>query len=345
LKTHANIPIFIPHAGCPHTCSFCDQRAISGRAGPPTPDQVRETLAAAHDTLKAPAEIAFFGGSFTAVAPDYRRSLLGVAAEFLDGETFTGIRVSTRPDAIDLGILDELSAAGVTAIELGAQSMDDEVLRHSGRGHTAEDTREAARLIRVHGFSLGLQVMTGLPGDTDQKALATAVELAVLSPDTMRIYPALVLRGSQLEELYQRGDYRPQTLEQAIDLCAQLLRLFTREGVRVIRLGLHNEANTQDSIVAGPCHPAFRELVEGQILLEDVFSAIKADQIPTGPLTISVAPGSQSKMAGQNRRNIAALEKLGYRTSIYTDPNLGYLQLTVGGAPPRVPEGSTNIPV
>jgi len=283
-------------------------------------------LERARVTLKTPAEIAFFGGSFTAIPPDYRRSLLEAAAEFLDGEIFIGIRVSTRPDAIDRGILDELAFAGVTAIEIGAQSMDNEVLRCSGRGHTPEHTRAAARLIRASGFSLGLQMMTGLPGDTDQKALTTARELAALNPDTMRIYPALVLRGSQLEEFYHSGNYRPQTLEGATGLCAQLLRFFTGEGVRVIRLGLHNEVGAQAGIVAGPSHPAFRELVEGQILLEEAQAAIHTAGIPPGPLAIYIAPGSQSKMAGQNRRNIIALEKLGYRPTIRPDPELGYLQ-------------------
>ena len=265
-----NVAIFVPHAGCPHTCIFCDQRAISGTAQPPTLQQVRDILTSARNTLKTPAQIAFFGGSFTAIEPDYRRDLLAVAAKFLDGEKFTSIRISTRPGAINPGILAQLKASGVSAIELGAQSMDEQVLAFAQRGHTVAQTVHAARLIREGGFSLGLQMMTGLPGDTDDKSLATAHQLAELKPDTMRIYPAAVLRGSALAALYQSGSYRPQTLEQAIALCAKLLRLFTGRGIPVIRLGLQQQAGVE--ILAGPHHPALRELVEGQVLLEQVLA-------------------------------------------------------------------------
>ena len=332
MKRKANVPIFIPHVGCPHDCSFCDQRAISGRQHPPTAEDVRAILTDARQTLRqrgSAAEIAFFGGSFTVIEPRYRRDLLKAAGDFLDGDVFTGIRISTRPDAIDQAILDELERSGVTAIELGAQSMDDEVLRLSGRGHSSAQTASAARLIRDQGFSLGLQRMTGLPGDTDEKAVATAKKLAELKPDTIRIYPALILQGSELERQYQRGVYRPQALEEAVALCAHLLRYFNGQGIRVIRLGLHQEAEMQARIIAGPYHPAFRELVEGEILLGQAVSAIRASSIPPGPIRILVAPGSQGKMAGQNRRNIKALTALGYPPRISAAKQLKYLQLAI----------------
>jgi len=332
LKRKANVPIFVANAGCPHACSFCDQRAISGSQRLPTPEDARQILEDARKTLKhreTAAEIAFFGGSFTAIEPEYRRALLEVAAEFLGDGVFKGIRVSTRPDAIDQGALEELRHSGVTAIELGAQSMDDEVLKRSGRGHNSEHTTSAATLIREHGFSLGLQMMTGLPGDTDEKALASAVKLTRLQPDTMRVYPTIVLQGSELERQYKSGVYRPQTIEQATALCAQLLRYFNGDGIRVIRLGLQQEAGMQTRIVAGSYHPAFRELVEGEILLGEAMSAIRASKISPGPIKILVSPGSQGKMIGQNRRNIKTLSSLGYLPRVYADEGLQYLQAAV----------------
>jgi len=292
---------------------------------------VRAGLKEACATLQSrevSAEIAFFGGSFTAVAPDYRRALLAVAGEFLREGIFTGIRVSTRPDAIDCEVLSELEGVGVTAIELGAQSMDDQVLSLAGRGHTADHTVKAAGMIRGHGFSLGLQMMTGLPGDTREKAIETARRLADLKPDTVRIYPTLVLEGSGLGREYAAGRYQPQTLEEATGLCATLLRFFTGEGIKVIRLGLAQESGLAAKLIIGPHHPAFRELVEGQILLEEVRKAIQEGQIPSGPIEIEVSPGSISKMAGQNRRNIEALEQMGYIPKISPSETMGYLQVS-----------------
>ena len=255
--------MFVPHIGCPHRCSFCDQRAITGQQKAPTPQDVRDAAEAGLRTLGAAAreaQIAFFGGSFTAIAPDYRRSLLKAAYPFVKSGQYAGIRLSTRPDAIDGEILDELRAFGVTAIELGAQSMDDAVLRQNGRGHTAEATRAAAQKIRDAGFSLGLQMMTGLFCDTDAGARRTAEEFAALLPREVRIYPALVLRGTALCDRYARGEYRPQTLEGAVALCTDLLTFFERRGITVIRLGLHETPALDASFVAGPRHPAFGEL-------------------------------------------------------------------------------------
>ncbi|MCL2579837.1 MAG: radical SAM protein [Oscillospiraceae bacterium] len=329
------VAVFIPHAGCPHACCFCDQRAISGQNHPPTPAQVRATLSAAADTLQAPAEIAFFGGSFTAVDANYRRALLDVAGEFLTAGHFTGIRISTRPDAVDREILRELAGTGVTAIELGAQSMNDRVLNLAGRGHTTAQTAEAAKMIRESGFSLGLQMMTGLPGDDAETTLATARALANLTPDTIRIYPTLVLAGSGLTREYTAGRYIPQTLGEAVDLCAELLKFFAGSGIKVIRLGLQQESTLMAKLVAGPHHPAFRELVEGKILLEQVTGIIRQKQISPGRVEIEVAPGAVSKMAGQNRRNITALEKAGYNPRVTTNPMLNDLEIRVAHSTPR----------
>lgn len=332
MKRHANIAFFVPHTGCPHSCSFCDQRAISGSVRPPTPEEIRETLARAKAQLgekSARAEVAFFGGSFTAIEGGLRRSLLEAAAPFVGEGGFAGIRVSTRPDRIDEAILTELRQYGVTAIELGAQAMDDRVLALAGRGHTAGDVEKASVLIKKNGFSLGLQMMTGLPGDSDEGGAKTAELLAELGPDTLRIYPALTLAGTELERLYLAGSYRPQTLEEAVSLCARLLLYFTERGIRVIRLGLHQTETMSTGLTAGPHHPAFRELVEGKILLDRARDALNRQGIPPGPVVLWVAPGSESKMAGQNRRNLQALQGMGYRPVIRADGSIPYLSVSV----------------
>lgn len=317
----ANVALFVPHAGCPHQCSFCNQRAITSHAGPPGDHEIREAAETALRSLgedAGRAEIAFFGGSFTAIPePDMRRMLDAAWPYVADGR-FHGIRVSTRPDAVDPRILDILKSRGVTAVELGAQSMDDRVLALNGRGHSAAQVERAAGLIKSAGLELGLQMMTGLYGDTDQGALETVRRLLALGPDTLRIYPTLVLEGTRLAALYRRGDYRPQTVEDAAALCGRLLRLCQAAGVPVIRLGLHDME--RDSFVAGPWHPAFREICEGGLYLEAARRALQGRA--AGDYVLLVPKGAVSRMAGQNRRNLAALSAAGYRCKIREDGGL-----------------------
>ena len=310
---HANVAVFVPHNGCPHRCSFCDQRAITGQAGQPSGEEVRRTAEAAAQTLRksgCPAEFAFFGGSFTAVDPSYMETLLQSAAPFLKDGTFSGIRVSTRPDAVGEERLRVLRQYGVTAIELGAQSMSDEVLQKNGRGHTAADVRDAAARIRAFGFSLGLQMMTGLYGDTPEGARRTAKELIALQPDTVRIYPTLVMRGTQLAEWYEAGSYRPQTLAEAVPLCAELLQWFEAAGISVIRVGLHSTPDLQKNLLAGPYHPAFRELCESRIFREQIAGLLRGKE--PGDITIEVHPRDLSKAVGQRGENRDYFRKLGY---------------------------------
>ncbi len=307
---HSNIAIFIPHSGCPHQCSFCNQRTISGQASSPSPEEVSGILRQAKVEIADPAntEIAFFGGSFTAVPASYRRTLLKAAEPFLGEDGFSGIRISTRPDAIDREVLSELKEAGVTAIELGAQSMRNEVLSANGRGHTAEQVRTASALIREQGFSLGLQMMTGLYQDDREGALFTARELAECRPDTMRIYPVAVLKGTELGRLWEAGIYRPMELAESVDLCAELLWYFHLKGIRVIKAGLHASAEVEANRLAGAYHPAFRELCEQRIYRERAMELLSC--IPgADPVTIGVSPRAVSKMAGQKRENILLLEK------------------------------------
>lgn len=241
-----NISIFVPHIGCPCRCTFCDQRTISGQTAPPTPADVRAACEKAFEKDGFSYEIAFFGGSFTAIDPAYMQSLLAAAAPYVQAGKATGIRVSTRPDCVDDAVLALLKSYGVTAVELGCQSMDDRVLTRCRRGHTAADSIAAAQCVHRAGLELGVQMMTGLPGDTDDTALETAGQLIALRPATVRIYPTVVLAGTELERQYRSGDYVPQTVEQAVDLCSRLVPLFTAAGVRIIRLGLHSSPEVKE---------------------------------------------------------------------------------------------------
>ncbi|MBC8569257.1 elongator complex protein 3 [Zongyangia hominis] len=316
---HANVSIFVPHAGCPHRCSFCDQRAISGEEHAPTPQEVRRICQGALSDLGENAktsEIAFFGGSFTAIERDYMVSLLEAAQPFVGKGGFGGIRISTRPDAVGEEMLSLLSSYGVTAIELGAQSMEDRVLLLNERGHTAADVADASRRIKARGFSLGLQMMVGLYGDTPQGAFETAKKLAALSPDAVRIYPVVVLEGTKLGELYARGIYRLPGFERVVEYCAQMLLLFEGRGIPVIRLGLHASPELEEKILAGFYHPAFRELCEGRIYYNNAAEALGRQKIFGGDVVFYVSPGSASKMAGQKRENLRKLEEQGYRVKI-----------------------------
>ena len=255
-----SVALFVPHVGCPQQCSFCDQRAITGGAQPPTPWQVWQTAQAAASHLGQQVkdtEIAFFGGSFTAIPRGQMLALLAPAKEAVERFGFRGLRCSTRPDAIDGEVLSLLKAYHMVAVELGAQSMDGEVLRRNRRGHSPEDTVRAAGLIRAAGLELGLQMMTGLYGSTPEKDVETARALIALQPATARVYPTVVLEGTHLAALYRQGHYHPQTLEEAVALCARLLPLFEEAGVRVIRVGLHAQEDVERRRVAGPYHPAF----------------------------------------------------------------------------------------
>ena len=326
--------IFVPHNGCPHQCSFCNQRSITGQREQPTPDDVRRVVQKARECLNGEeqAEIAFFGGSFTAIDRGYMVALLEAAVPFVREGPFMGIRISTRPDAIDRQILALLRTYGVTSIELGAQSMDDCVLACNGRGHTAVQVEEAAACIRSEGFSLGLQMMTGLYGDTPAGAKQTAHRLAALEPDTMRIYPTIVMRGTDLERKYRAGDYLPMPLEDAVDLCAELLEGFERQGIRVIRLGLHSTPELERDRVAGPWHPAFRELCESRRIFNGLLRALEENLIYNATIKIKVNPKWRSKVVGQKRANVMELLKRGYTAYVVEDPTVLENQLIIASS-------------
>lgn len=312
MKNKGNIAIFVPHAGCPHQCSFCDQRKISAAQQIPTLEQVQEICrqAIAYPRRPKQLEIAFFGGSFTAIPEKEQNALLEAVQPFLAMEGVTGIRISTRPDCITPEILQRLQQFHVTAIELGAQSMQDAVLQKNHRGHTAQDVRNAAKWITAAGFSLGLQMMIGLDGSTPEQERETLQELLALHPDTLRIYPLVVLKGTELAERVQNGSFVLYDWETVLELCADALCACRQQGVRVIRCGLHAEDTVQSEAVAGFYHPAFRELVESRLCLRVLKQWMQ--QHPQETMAeVQVAPGWSSRVAGHHACNRAACREAG----------------------------------
>ena len=316
---HSNISVFIPHIGCPHQCSFCDQRTISGAQHAPDGNEVREICSKALSEVREPenTEIAFFGGSFTAVPRDYMIELLTAASEFTGEGKFSGIRCSTRPDCISDEVLEILKKYGVTAIELGAQSMDDTVLKANERGHSAQDVVEASRLIKSCGFELGLQMMTGLYKSSRESDIATADAIIGIRPDTVRIYPVVVLDGTKLAEYYRRGEYRMMPLDDMVGLCAELLEKFENKGIRVIKCGLHASEFVEHDMVAGYYHPAFRELCESRIYLKRIEEYAK----DCGYIRIAVPARDISKAVGHRKSNITYMKSKGVEVQIVPSAN------------------------
>ena len=272
------------------------------------------------------AEIAFFGGSFTAIDREYMISLLDAAREF-EG-VFSGIRISTRPDAIDAEILALLKGYGVTAIELGAQSMDDNVLTLNERGHSAEDVRTASRLIKSFGFSLGLQMMTGLYGSDFDKDRHTAEEFIALEPDTVRIYPTVVMKGTALEKYFLNGSYKPYTLKESVELCAELIRKFEDNKINIIRVGLHYSDSLIENGYCENYHPAFKELCESKLFYNSFLEKTKL--LESRNIDITINRKSLSKLYGQRKSNLRAFEEMGYRVNIIFDDSLEKYEMRIG---------------
>lgn len=319
-----NISIFIPHVGCPRACSFCNQKTITGKTDVPHGDDVRKAVDTA--LLKRndfDYEIAFFGGSFTAIDRDYMKELLDAAYPYVKNGSVKGIRISTRPDCIDEEVLDILKSRGVTSIELGAQSMDDEVLEANRRGHTAQDVADASALIKSRGFELGLQMMTGLYKDTYEKDIDTARKIIDLSPVTVRIYPTVVLKDTYLAELCEQGVYKPFNVEESVELCAKLLPMFENAGIKVIRLGLHSGQDIKKNMIAGGFHDSFGELVKSRIMLNRIL------ELPAGDYQVFVNPRSVSKLKGNGKSNIYRLMEMGYNIKIITDNSLNVDELRI----------------
>jgi histone acetyltransferase (RNA polymerase elongator complex component) len=304
-RKHYNIPIFIPNAACPHKCVFCDQKKISGADKVPTIDMVHDTIEKYLATMQKESEIeiAFFGGNFTGIPDKEQEKFLQAAYKYVKEGRVKGIRVSTRPDYIDEDKVSLLKHYGVTAVELGAQSMDNEVLKLSGRGHSPDDVIKASSVIKKAEISLGLQMMIGLPGDTKEKAVMTARKIASIGADTARIYPTLVIKGTELETLYLANKYTPLSIKDAADWSAVILQIFEEHDIDVIRIGLHPNDGflSGESLIAGPFHISFRELVLTEIwrkLLERFLFVEENEK-----LIIYVNPGEYNYAVGYEAGN------------------------------------------
>ena len=315
---HSNISIFVPHVGCPHKCAFCDQRTITGEQKLPHKEDVERACLQALEEVRdiTDTEIAFFGGSFTAIPGDYMLELLTAAYKFVGEGKFKGIRLSTRPDYINSEILDILKQYGVTAIELGAQSMSDEVLKANG-----EDVRRASKLIREYGFELGLQMMVGLYKSGHQQENETFNEIMAIHPDTVRIYPVVILKHTRLAELLASGEYKPMSFDEVLSLSTRALGAFTEAGIKVIKCGLHASEFVEKDMVGGFYHPAFRELCEGMIYRQAIEKAL-GDAPENGTYTFIIGKGCISKAVGHKRANREYFEKSGLRIKFTEDRDI-----------------------
>ncbi|UEL46880.1 elongator complex protein 3 [Terrisporobacter hibernicus] len=300
------IPIFVPHRGCPHDCIFCNQKKITGVSTEVTSEEARNIIEEYLPTIAkdASVEIAFFGGSFTAIDEKTQNELLSVAKEYVDKGLVSDIRMSTRPDCISVDILNRLKEYKTTIIELGVQSMDAKVLHDSARGHDIESVIKSSNLIKESGINLGLQMMVGLPSDTEEKCIETAKKFIELNPFCVRIYPTLVVKDTGLETLLNKGEYKPFTLEECISIVKKLLVLFYVNNINVIRVGLQATEDIQlgKGIVDGPYHPAFRELVEGE-MIKDYLHYLVIQNKTVSNLEIKTNNKNISKVVGNKKIN------------------------------------------
>ena len=329
MKKEYIIPIFVPHLGCPYKCTFCDQTKISGQQEQVTAKDVTETieyyLKNFRDNPKY-VEVAFFGGSFTAIDEKIQNELLEAANEYIAKGKVNSIRISTRPDYITKEILKRLKKYKVKTIELGVQSTNDYILSKCQRGHTFEDVKRASKLIRWNGFILGHQMMVGLPESTKLDEINTAKELIKLKPKIVRIYPVLVIKGTKLEEEYRVGEYTPLTVEQAVERSKEVMQLFNQKKIQVIRLGLQNTEEIADpstdssQVTAGPYHPAFRQLVEDSMWYDEIVNQIKKFNVKVMLVKIKANPENVNNIIGHKKENILKLKEI-YEVDVTVEPD------------------------
>ena len=316
MKKEYIIPIFVPHLGCPNSCTFCNQKTISGQAKQVTAKEVKETIEYYLSNFKDDnkyVEVAFFGGSFTGIEEEVQEELLQAAFDFIKQKKVNSIRISTRPDYIDKKILKKYK---VKTIELGVQSTNDYILARCQRGHTFEDVKKASKLIRRKHFILGHQMMVGLPESTKLDEINTTKSLIKLKPKIVRIYPVLVIKGTKLEEEYRNNEYIPLTVNQAVERCKEIVTLFNKKNIRVIRIGLQNTntidepGHNESEVVAGPYHPAFRQLVESSMWYDSVVEEIKQFNTKVKLVQVRANPVNINNIIGHKKENIEKLNQI-----------------------------------
>ena len=314
MKKEYIIPIFVPNLGCPMACTFCSQKKITGQETNVNAKDVRETieyyLKNFRDDNKY-VEVAFFGGSFTGISEEKQKELLGAAYEYIKAKKVNSIRLSTRPDYINKHILKMLKKYRVKTIE---------------RGHTFKDVIKASKLIRRYGFRLGHQMMVGLPESTELDEINTAKDLIKLKPKMVRIYPVLVIKGTELANEYKDGEYTPLTVEQAVERCKEIIYMFRKKNIDVIRVGLQNTDEITDpkkegsEVLAGPYHPAFRQLVEDSMWYDSIAEKIKQINMKVKEVEITVNPESVNNVIGHKKENILKLKEM-YDVDIAVKPD------------------------
>lgn len=313
------IPIFVPHLGCPNDCIFCNQKSISGQTKMLTEESMREQIEYYLESFKdktANVEIAFYGGSFTGIDIETQVKFLKVAKEYIDAGKVESIRISTRPDYINKKILKMLKKYKVKTIELGVQSAIDYILQRSNRGNTFKDVVKASKLIRRYGFILGHQMMVGLPESTELDEINTAKKLIKLKPKIVRIYPVLVIKNTKLEKELEEGKYRPLTIVQAVERCKNIVYLFNKKNIQIIRIGLQTtdeicSPETENSeVVAGPYHPAFRQLVESALWYDSILEKIKKLNEKVKTAQIIANPLDVNNIIGHKKENIEKLKEV-----------------------------------
>jgi histone acetyltransferase (RNA polymerase elongator complex component) len=307
------IPIFFFQEWCPHRCIFCNQRVTVGDETPPPPDEVPKIVETALKRIKntsLPVEVAFYGASFTELPRDKEEAYLSVLSPFIKEDRVNGVRISTRPDSFDRSHLLFLKEKGVRTIELGAQSLDDNVLSLAKRGHSASDVEEGVKLLKEYGLKVGLQLMVGLPSEDEDSLRLTISRVIELQPDFVRIHPTLVLKDTELSLIYLRGDYKPLSLDEAIRKVALMLISFEEEGIKVIRVGLQPSPalESEGAIIAGPYHPSFRILVESRILKEMVIYGLRQADFEEGEVVIVVPSAMVSSLKGLRGENLRDIE-------------------------------------
>ena len=319
MEKHCIIPIFVPHLGCPNDCIFCNQKSISGQKKEMTKEKAKEIIDNYLESIRkekesVKIEIAFFGGSFTAIKEEKQEELLKVAYEYVKSKDVDSIRISTRPDAINKEILKRLKKYGVKTIELGVQSANNYILNRINRGHTFEDVKKASKMIRWYGFKLGHQMMVGLPESTRLDEINTAKQLIKLKPKMVRIYPTLVIKNTKLEKEYEEGKYKPLSVVQTVEVCKDLVRMFTDKKIDVIRIGLQttdeiSEPGSKNSEVgAGPFHPALRQLVESAMWYDAIVGKIKKLNVKVKEVEVTVNPIDANNVIGHKKENVLKLK-------------------------------------